>query len=495
MYKSVYGWHKWIGLSISVPVVLWALSGLLHPTLRLTKPVLETHKIAQQALNPVSFIHEPQAVLTAHDIRHVKNIRIVSMHERHFYRINIADGGVAYFDTVTAERLAHGEQQYAEYLARHYLGDQVTAITAIEPVKQFSDEYAPINRFLPVWRVDFARDDGLRLYVDTESSRLATAVDNLRADLLWWFGILHDWSFLDQGNVLRIGLFLLAMLSMFAVGVMGIVLYGLRYQCMSKAVSVQARSGPAYFHRTVGVLISLSTLMFSFSGALHVWHKLNPDDRHSRFVEDLFAVDELAVGIVQAIQSALQQGPVKAISLVRVGNEPYYRLVHGKNTQGDMKHSGHANVAKAPASWPSISYVNTRNGEVLENAEKLYARQLAGRISGHDTAMIIATQPVTSFTHEYGFIDRRLPVIQVNYDADGEPAYYVDPSTGRLAAMVDDGRRFEKFTFRMFHKWRFADGLGKNGRDAVIAGFILLNVLVIVLGVLLFVSRRRRSGQ
>lgn len=63
MYKSLYKWHKWIGLVISLPIILWALSGLLHPTLRLTKPVLETHKLVQHPVPSEALMLEPDTVL------------------------------------------------------------------------------------------------------------------------------------------------------------------------------------------------------------------------------------------------------------------------------------------------------------------------------------------------------------------------------------------------------------------------------------------------
>lgn len=493
MYKLLYKWHKWAGLVVCVPIMLWALSGLLHPTLRLTKPVLATEKYSQLPLTTESMMLGPEMVLSKHAITDIKNIRVVSIQAQHYYRVNLVDGSIAYFDTQSGERLVDGERRYAEYMARHYLGDQNTVTARIEPVNEFNDEYLPINRFLPVWRVDFARNDGLRLYVDTESSRLASSVDNLQAELLWWFGVLHNWNFLEQGNWLRIGIFLIAMLAMFTIGVTGMVLYGLRYQCMKKAANDKSRSGVAYFHRSIGLLISLSTLMFSFSGGVHVWHKLTPDDRHTHCIEDLFSVNELATGIEQAILTSRQQGGVGAVSMVRLANEPYYRLVHGADKHADMNHSGHGKAGNDSNKWPAITYVHSQDGTVLAGAESLYAQQLAHRISGMDKNQISTVQPVTRFNQEYGFIDRRLPVVRVDYNTAGNPVYYVDPATGRLAAMVDDGHRFEKFVFQMFHKWRFADNLGKNGRDAVIAVFILLNVMVTILGVSLYVSKRRRT--
>ena len=470
----MHKWHKWIGLAIFIPIVLWGLSGLLHPTLRLTKPVIGVHKLTPVPLDIRMVAFDPDAIMKLNDIAQVRNIRIITMDGRHYYRLNLTNSEIRYFDLVTADELIHGEQRYAEYLARKYLKDEQFDVFNSHRVTEFNDEYMPINRFLPVWRVNFTRDDGLRLYVDTESGRLAASVNDLRADLLWWFGALHNWSYLDKANSPRIIIFLLAMLAMFILGLTGIVLYGLRYKCLTKSVSKEPQRNTAYYHRTVGVFISLSMLMFSFSGGMHVWHKFTPDDRHLRTVKDNFHSNDLRIGLRQAFDIVEQQGPVKALSLVNISKEPYYRFVHMKGS-------------------PAASYVHSQTGELLAKADALYAQQLASQIAGLEITQIDTVKPITRFGSEYGFIDRRLPVMQVRFSTEGNPAYYVDLATGKLAAMVNDSKRFEKFTFRMFHKWRFADALSKNGRDAIIAVFILLNVLVVLLGVIMYLSKRSRK--
>ena len=470
----MHKWHKWIGLAIFIPIILWGLSGLLHPTLRLTKPDIGAHKLTPIPLDIKAVAFDPDAIMKRNGIAQVRNIRIITMDGRHYYRLNLTNSEIRYFDFVTADELIHGEKLYAEYLARKYLKDEQFGISNSQRVTEFNDEYMPINRFLPVWRVNFTRDDGVRLYVDTESGRLAASVNDLRADLLWWFGALHNWSYLDKANSPRIIIFLLAMLAMFILGLTGIVLYGLRYKYLTKSVSKQSQRNTAYYHRTVGVLISLSMLMFSFSGGMHVWHKFTPDDRHLRTVEDNFLSNDLRIGLRQGFDIVEQQGPVKALSLVNISKEPYYRFVHMKGS-------------------PAASYVHSQTGELLASADVLYAQQLASQIAGLETTQIDTVKPITRFGSEYGFIDRRLPVMQVRFSTEGNPAYYVDLATGKLAAMVNDSKRFEKFTFRMFHKWRFADALSKNGRDAVITIFILLNVLVILLGVIMYLSKRSRK--
>ena len=71
-------------------------------------------------------------------------------------------------------------------------------------------------------RVEFARDDGLRVYVDTASGRLASMVDAPKAAGSLVFRNLHNWVFIDN-QLLRHGAMLVFLLGGVFVGVMGAV--------------------------------------------------------------------------------------------------------------------------------------------------------------------------------------------------------------------------------------------------------------------------------
>nr|GFC18571.1 hypothetical protein [Tanacetum cinerariifolium] len=50
---------------------------------------------------------------------------------------------------------------------------------------------------------------------------------------------------------------------------------------------------------------------------------------------------------------------------------------------------------------------------------------------------------VTKFAGEYGFVNKRLPVVKLAFDGPGHPALYVEPASGKLAALVTDSDRRE----------------------------------------------------
>lgn len=98
---------------------------------------------------------------------------------------------------------------------------------------------------------------------------------------------------------------------------------------------------------------------------------------------------------------------------------------------------------------------------------------------------------MTKFAGEYGFMNKRLPVMKLSYAGPGHPALYVEPATGRLAAFVTDGDRREGLSFAVLHKFFLMDWAGKNVRDAV-AMLSALGVLAVTLyGFVLLLKTRR----
>jgi uncharacterized iron-regulated membrane protein len=72
-------------------------------------------------------------------------------------------------------------------------------------------------------------------------------------------------------------------------------------------------------------------------------------------------------------------------------------------------------------------------------------------------------------------------------DADNT-RIYIEPATGALSATVRDIDGVEGFTFAYLHKWSF-EGLNKDLRDLLVSLFALWNVVVAVLGLILFTTK------
>jgi hypothetical protein len=103
---------------------------------------------------------------------------------------------------------------------------------------------------------------------------------------------------------------------------------------------------------------------------------------------------------------------------------------------------------------------------------------------------IAETTPIDHFEGEYGFVNKRLPVVKVAFHTPQHTTLYVETSTGRLATRVDDIDRYEGLSFAFLHKFHAVDSLGKNLRD-IITMLAAAGVLAVsLLGLQLFIKGR-----
>ena len=71
-----------------------------------------------------------------------------------------------YYNTATASELANGDAKYAEYLSRYFLDDQKSKVVSSEVLTEFDSQYKYVNRYLPVYKLSFKRDDAMQVYVE-----------------------------------------------------------------------------------------------------------------------------------------------------------------------------------------------------------------------------------------------------------------------------------------------------------------------------------------
>ncbi|MGE9267127.1 MAG: hypothetical protein ACQKBY_03430, partial [Verrucomicrobiales bacterium] len=118
-------------------------------------------------------------------------------------------------------------------------------------------------------------------------------------------------------------------------------------------------------------------------------------------------------------------------------------------------------------------------------------RSLAREFSAYPDEAVEGVELITSFRPDYGFIQKRLPVLRVNYRDQEYWHYTVDPADAHLAQRMSAEKLQEALIFLNIHKWHFWDRLFSSGRDlasALAAGSL---VLVVISG--LVVASRRRS--
>ena len=155
-------------------------------------------------------------------------------------------------------------------------------------------------------------------------------------------------------------------------------------------------------------------------------------------------------------------------------------------------------------------YINATTNKVTPNIDLEYAKFLAYYFSDNGTKAaccemdespeekstlenipLLETKVLTDFeSREYGFVNKRLPVVKLAYDTPEKTTYFIETSTSRLAARIENSDKIEGYSFAIFHKFLFMDWAGKNVRDftMVLAALIILSVSI--LGLILFFKKR-----
>jgi len=460
MLKQLMNWHRRIALVLLVPILLFCLSGLLHPTMRLTAPELANRSYSQP--NWPEQLPAIEPLISALGIEYVAGFRPVQVGQQWQLQLWQDRDTSASFHSFDGQPKTQLARDYALQLARHFSGNQTAAVTEVSLITEFSPEYPPINRLLPVWKVRFDQADGLTLFVDIRQDRLAATVDNTRRMLMKTFRLLHSWSFLEGAGVVKTLLFVAMMSGALLMATLGLWLF-------LRLPSRRTQQPLSRWHRWLGLTSSLALLMFLVSGLVRVVEKQTPEVRGVALQQNI-AISQLKLGFNQMRE---QFPKVHNIYLHQLDGRPVWQLIQPR---------------KADIWLDGVS------GKPLEQGAKRFVYQLLTELQAA-TAGDFSARRVTSFRADadYGFIDKRLPVTALDF---AEYSYYVDTRDAVLSLKVDNSDRAFSWVFRYLHKWRFADGLGRNGRDGIMAIVVLAISLAAVFGVVSWwrgVRKRRRA--
>lgn len=469
----LYAWHRFIGLLTVIPVIFWTLSGLMHPFMaHWFKPTIARAFLAPEPLDGASLALPVQEVLTQHGIGVVHYFRTVKFDGQTYYQVQAPESPVRYFDTVSGEELENGEKRYAEWLARYFLDDPSSPVLAISEQTQFDGQYKFINRLLPVWRVDFDRPDRMTVYVETTSDRLGTFNPLSRKAFLWVFDNFHNWSFLENisNNTVRITVMLVLLGIVMLSSISGLVIYGGMWKKFKQPQPTTQKGVLRKYHRQIGIAVAFVTLTFAFSGAYHATRKFKPNTLPERVYQPAIAVADLQWDVRQALDT----GKVLNFSVVQWQGKSYFQVYRpmGKAFRSD--------------------YLDAANGQLLPNGNQQYAQFLAthfAQMEGVTTAAISKTEELWAFGREYGFVFKRLPVVQFQYDNPQQPAVYIETSSSRLAAVIERPDRMEGLSFAVFHKYFLLDWAGSNVRDLAMMLAALGVLTVSLFGLAVFLKK------
>jgi uncharacterized iron-regulated membrane protein len=467
-YKS----HRWLARILALPVILWALSGILHPFMaNWSKPEIAHRFLRPQAIPADALQVEIEDVLARHAIQRVDNLHLKQIDGQWHYQIVHSDGTNDYYSTLTGDPAPAAEAALVQQLALRYTGYSADQITETERVTEFRTDYRFINRLLPAYRVRFDADNQFEVFVDPVTGKLATYSNTTTRLQKALFAHLHTWYFLgNESNLRRVTLVAVFIALALWVGISGVYIWA-RFPTTFRNGSKRKMRKDRALHRLIGIITALFYIMTALSGLTHVLKKVTFDWGFMQAQHPAVAVAEFQHALSTSIERSTH--PVSQIALARVDGKAYYRLsLINHETRGQT------------------SYTSCEDGALLENGDARYAAELAVHFSQSDSAIVEQTELLTQFTNQYGFIYKRLPVQHVRLSHSPYLSVTVDTAHANLSKRTQPSDIVEALIFINLHKFHFADPLSKAVRDWLTVIACILILLTTTLGVSLWLRKR-----
>ena len=485
--------HRAVAALGGVALVLWGLSGLLHPVMTTWGPQQAVFRppAAEIDLAGARPLHE---TLAAAGIAEASAVRVLAGERGPLLQVTQDQHAPRrYFKLDDGAELPDHDKAHAVFLARHYTGT-TAPVSDVAFVTEFTADYPWVNRLLPVYRVRFDREDDLSIYVYTETNAAAGVSNRFKSVVETGFRWVHTWSwFPREAGWARVVLIGLLVGSAFAAALSGIAMLVL----IRRGTRAPGMRG---WHRIAGYALAAPLLMFTASGLYHLLQDVADPPTAALSLSPPIDLRGARFGLTEAWPDIAWGLDVAAVSIVADAEGRHlYRL--GLAPDRDEGRSAEPTTPAAIRSarfdgvqptGPAL-YLDARTGEAYPGGDRELALQLGERFTGAPRGAIEDARLVTRFGMDYDFRNKRLPVWRLDYGAPVHASVFVDTTTGVLADRVLERQKPERVSFSMLHKWGFLRPLGRDAQNVVISAFtVLLVVFAAGMGLALDLKRRRR---
>ncbi|MBN8430250.1 PepSY domain-containing protein [Microbulbifer salipaludis] len=485
--KQWLEWHNKLGWWALAGILIWAISGITHPMMAWFGPSAAKFFPPSVSLDASKLGALPSLLADGDKLRGARVVKLVPGEAAPLLQVTHSETAPRrYFHLDSGREVTDGDIQQARWLATYYSGRPADQIAELQLQTGFDNAYPSVNRLLPVYRVRFAGDDALTLFIHTETAALASITDRSKTLLQGVFRQLHTFAWLDDleyGRLILIGLLMLTLSAFAATGLA--LVFALKRR--------KIKDGKRRYHRLLGYVLWLPLLGWSASGFYHLLQSSLVESVQGLRLGEAGEYRNLSTEF--AWVSALEGRAINSLSLIRGSDDvPLYRV---GLAPAESAAPGNRNQRfdGRPSESGSL-FVDAHSGQLLSDfGDRDQAQLLATRLAGIQAEDIAGMQLVTRYGAGYDFRNKRLPVWQVDVANDDKTMLFVDPVTGVL---VDQSRgidRAESLSFSLLHKWNHLTPFtGRQGRDGLIVFTLLLLLAGAVLGGVMLAKRKKRRS-
>lgn len=467
--RWLYIGHRWTGIVVCLFMALWFVSGVVMMYVGYPKltPQERLARLPDLALTGSCCVSPRQALAAAREamrgVQLGKNatrrpqgtdglptLNLAMVADRPYWLVAEGRNRLASVDAVSGEVVTSFDERHALTAARAFAPDSRPNL--IETVGQ---DIFTVSRGLdphrPLFRIGLNDAEGTELYVSSRTGEVIR--DSTRIERGWNYlgSILHFFyplkgEFLDKW---RSDIIIYTSLVGTLLALLGVWVGILRWRFSGRFASGSRspyRNGWMRWHHVSGLIFGAVTLTWVLSGML----SLNPwrvfDSPGPKMNQRAFAgvTLEHATFALSPTEAAARAGyPVREISVRLFDGRPYY-VLRGA--------SGRTRLIAADDSQPANAPV-----ELLPEAALVAA---AGRlIPDHRIQRVTWLAEYDNYYYPRqphnlsGHIERRLPVLRVEF---GDPAHtwlHLDPYTGSVFNRLDDTSRVRRWLFNFLHSF------------------------------------------
>lgn len=553
MRKKIYQLHRRLSIIIAIPVLLWAVSGFMHPIMTNIRPAIATQGILPVPVDSARVHISLADALRKHHMDSCLNFRFVHIDTNWFYQVQVADsrsvaaGGSAanagagtpiYISCTNGNILTAGDWLYAQYLARQFLEGAETyrGATRGHSMHEMMSQPASLAVSADPGASGVPAGGGSSAH-DCCGAATETVLNPVKGAKVSNVSMVHAYDHeyksinrllpvyrvsFDRPDGIRVYVettqdrFSFAMDNRRAVFDEIFRLFHtwgwLDFLGKGRLAVEMLVALTALFTAVLGIYIFFTTRSprvpgngmvkarrnhryTAIAAALFtlLWTFSGSFHAFSKFRDDVrdnyFVSTHFSVDAARFDLSRLQSLCPRSITNISLVGME--GTIYWRIAMLPEKVAMHKDLMKdGRAAMPPIIYVDVSDYSVLPDGDKRYAAWMATEFSRRPAGEIRSVSPVTAFGDEYNFTDKRLPVWKVSYDGGGHEKWYVETSSGRLASKVDDKALIEGYSFSVFHKHHFMDWGGKTVRDISTMFWVFMQIVLVSIGLILWFKRR-----
>ncbi|WP_018266969.1 PepSY domain-containing protein [Methylosinus sp. LW4] len=453
MKRYLYLTHRWLGITACLFMAMWFFSGVVMMYVGYPK-LLPSERLA--ALPPLDAarccIDLSRAFAAAGEGGAPQSVRLTSIAgaPTFIFERRAKDSGPQF----TAARASDGarvtsvSEENAIAAARAFLGGEAS-YDGIVDEDQWTHSKG-LDGLRPLHRVYMSDADSTLLYVSSVTGEVVR--DATRTERLWnWAGAWIHWLYPFRGGWLDAywhDIIVYSSLVGTVLAITGLVVGVMRWRFRAPyrtGARTPYREGMMKWHHIVGLIGGATAITFVFSGLM----SMNPwkiFETRSAFDAKAYyggalAPERFHLSVAQALTKFADDG--------FAARELELRVIDGAGYYVGFGAGGATRILRAEAdAAPTFTLP-------LEELKRLGARLVPGAKVTAATVMenydfyYFARAPHTM----HGDVDKRLPVLRLEFDDAAGTWAHIDPHTGAVLGKLDSGRRASRWLFAFLHSW------------------------------------------